>query len=820
MPAYSIKQITDIVRGKLQGNTDAVIKNLLTDSRNVVYPANSLFFAIKGERHNGHAFIYDLYNLGVHAFVISDIPANISNYSNAAFIIVENVLQALQDLAAYHRSQFKRPVVAITGSNGKTIIKEWMYQAMHTDKHVMRSPKSYNSQIGVPLSLWNLEPDHNIAIIEAGISLPGEMEKLEAMIRPDIGIFTNIGEPHQENFSNYQEKCNEKMHLFKNCKVLIYCRDHTYISNALNSDNYKHLKTITWSAKETADITVTSVKVNNSFTSITGNYNRQKFDFSIPFTDDASLENSLHLITFLLFQGYAMNTIAEKLKNLTPVAMRLELKHGINNCTIINDSYNSDLGSLAIALDYLDHQKQSPKKTLILSDILQSGRPMGELYKEVKSLITHKKVNRFIGIGPELSKQHDLFDASSQFFESTNEFIAAFRKDIFLNETILLKGSRAFEFERILKLLEKRVHETVLEININALVHNLNYFRSKLKPGVKLVAMVKAFSYGSGSFEIANILQFQRVDYLAVAFADEGVALREAGITLPIMVMNPEKSSFDTIIRNKFEPEIFSFAVLQDFTEAVKKAGITQFPVHLKLDSGMHRLGFMESEIDNLIVLLKNQNSLKIQSIFSHLAGSDEEQFDNFTNEQIKVFRFNSDKIIQAFPYKIMRHILNSAGIERFPDAQFDMVRLGIGLYGISALDATNVKNISTLKTVILQTKEVDKDESVGYSRKFLAKKPTRIGILPIGYADGLHRCLGNGVGKLLVNGKFVPIIGNICMDMCMIDITDIKAEEGDEVIVFGDNNPITEIAKQMNTIPYEVLTSISPRVKRIYYQE
>jgi alanine racemase len=500
--------------------------------------------------------------------------------------------------------------------------------------------------------------------------------------------------------------------------------------------------------------------------------------------------------------------------------MRLELKQGINDCTIINDSYNSDLGSLNIALDFLNHQNQHEKKTVILSDILQSGKKGEHLYGEIGKLVAQKNITQFIGIGQDLINHQHLFKENSQFYHSTEEFLNDFHKEHFANESILLKGSRSFEFERILKVLEEKVHETVLEINLNAMVHNLNYFRSRLKPGTKVVAMVKAFSYGSGSFEIANILQFQRVDYLGVAFADEGVALRKAGITVPIMVMNPEKSSFDQIIQYQLEPEIYSFKVLQQFAATVENFGQMHYPVHIKLDSGMHRLGFMEKDVDKLITVLQSQEQLQIKSVFSHLAGSDEEQFDGFTRAQIKVFDQESTKICKAFSHKILLHILNSAGIERFPEAQYDMVRLGIGLYGISAIDQNNVQQVSKLKTIILQIKQIPTNETVGYSRRFKAEKLTPVGIVPIGYADGLHRSLGNGVGKLMVKNTMVPIIGSICMDMCMVDLTGIDAQEGDEVIVFGDNNPITKLAALMNTISYEVLTSISQRVKRVYYQE
>jgi len=820
MPQYLLTKIASVVNGQIVGNKTNIIKHLLIDSRGAAYPSDSLFFAIKGIRHDGHKFISDLYALGVRSFVVETLPEKMAHFAEAGFIVVPNSLDALQLLAAYHRKQFYKKVVAITGSNGKTILKEWIYQAIHADIHVVRSPKSFNSQVGVPLSLWQIEPQYDIALIEAGISMPDEMEKLELMIRPDIGIFTNLGEPHQENFTDYYQKCAEKLKLFKNCKKLIYCSDYAVISELLDKPGFEKMQKFTWSRHLKADLQISHVKKDESKTIISARYLKKSWTFEIPFIDDASLENAILLASFLLVLGYEIPFIKSRLKLLVPVAMRLELKQGVNNCTIINDSYNSDLGSLAIALDFLNQQHQNTGKTVILSDILQSGRSRELLYSEVNKLLEQKNISRLIGIGTDLLAEKAQFAGNTAFYASTNDFLAHFRKGSFVNETILLKGSRSFEFERILKALEEKVHETVLEINLNAMVHNLNYFRSKLNAGTKIVAMVKAFSYGSGSFEIANLLQFQRIDYLAVAFADEGVTLREAGITVPIMVMNPEKTSFDQIIKYQMEPEIYNFKVLEQFTETVVNLGEINYPVHLKLDSGMHRLGFMENEIDHLITILQNQENLQVKSVFSHLAGSDESQFDEFTRSQISIFEQLSNHIIKAFSYPVMRHILNSAGIERFPEAQFDMVRLGIGLYGISVIDQAFVRQVSTLKTVILQIKQIEIDETVGYSRRFKASKRTTIGIIPIGYADGLHRILGNGVGKLLVHGRLVPILGSICMDMCMIDLSGIDAVEGDEVIIFGDAYPISELAHQMKSIPYEVLTSISRRVKRVYYQE
>lgn len=820
MPYYSLKQVHEILGGTLSGPEDGFISHLVTDSRGVAYPEASLFFAIKGTRHDGHRFIADLFQLGVRCFVVKHLTDEMMQLSGASFIVVKDTLLALQQLAAENRRSFSGPVVAITGSNGKTVLKEWIYQSIHQDKQVIRSPKSYNSQVGVPLSLWQLDNRYHIAIIEAGISLPGEMEKLEKMIRPDIGIITNIGEPHQENFIDYHHKASEKLKLFAHCKKIIYCSDQKVISEVLGTLEYHGTELFTWSYHYPASLFISGVEQKNAHSLIHALYKQKNIEFEIPFQDEASVENAIQLISFMLVLDYDTSTIRERLLQLAAVAMRLELKQGIHNCSLINDTYNSDMGSLSIALDYLNQQHQHAQKTVILSDILQSGKNGDVLYAEVSDLVVRKNINHFIGIGPDLMRYKSLFPPDSNFYPSTSDFLEHFKKEHFNDATILIKGSRAFEFERILKELEEKVHETVLEINLNAMIHNLNYFRSKLKPGTKIVAMVKAFSYGSGSFEIANLLQFQRVDYLAVAFADEGVSLRESGITMPIMVMNPEKSSFEQIIRYHLEPEIYSFGVLAQFTRTLEHLGETKYPVHIKIDSGMHRLGFITSETAMLISTLQQQDAVLVKSVFSHLAGGDEQQFDAFTAEQVAVFDETSSKILKAFPQRIMRHILNSAGIERFPEHQFDMVRLGIGLYGVSAVNQALVREVSTLKTVILQIKNIPANETVGYSRKFKALQHTRIGILPIGYADGLHRILGNNKGKVLVNNHLAPIIGNICMDMTMIDLTGITAADGDTVTIFGAGYSILEISRQMNTIPYEVLTSISRRVKRVYYQE
>lgn len=833
---YTISDIARIIQASQQVIlNDDPIRALLIDSRNLTQTEGVLFFAIRGERHDAHEFLGDIYAKGIRNFVVNELPENAEmEFAESNFLVVDDTLLALHQLTSHHRNQFTYPVIAITGSNGKTIVKEWLWQLLRDDYRIVRSPKSYNSQVGVPLSVWQMETGHNLAIFEAGISRMGEMAKLKAILKPQIAILTNIGSAHDENFTGREQKTNEKLLLLKNAETIIVCKDDASVFSKIQTE-LSTSKIISWSRKTKADLQISRITKEKSTKSdslgetlIKGTYNHRFIEIKIPFTDDASVENAIHCWAALLFLGLEDEVIASRMSLLVPVAMRLELKEGVNNCSVINDSYNSDLGSLSVALDFLNQQQQYPKRTLILSDILQSGKEENELYTEVSQLIRGKGVSKLIGIGEAISRHADLFgEMETIFYPSTADFLSAFHSSSFHNETILLKGARTFGFEAISKVLQQKAHETVLEIDLNALVHNLNFVKSRLNPGTKLMAMVKAFSYGSGSFEIANVLQFHRVDYLAVAYADEGVELRKAGITVPIMVMNPEEQSYDEMIRHKLEPEIFSFRVLQLFDEAAKRfkqRHPSQPPVavHIKLDTGMRRLGFEENDMNELIVRLRNSKELVVRSIFSHLAASDEQEHDEFTRKQVRAFTNMSDEIKNHFNYPIHRHILNSAGIFRFPDAQFDMVRLGIGLYGIAAdeEEQKNLKSVSTLKTTISQLKNVTKGESVGYSRKGIAHDNLRIATVPIGYADGLSRKLSNGNGKMFVQGKAAKIIGNVCMDMCMLDVTGINCAEGDEVIVFGPQHPITELASDMGTISYEVLTNVSRRVKRVYYQE
>jgi alanine racemase len=825
---YNLEQIAGLVNGELflRLPEKQEVIHLVTDSRKITAPDTSLFFAISGDRRNGHEFIQALVVSGVTSFVISQ-KEMLLRHQDVNFILVADPLRAMQQLAAHHRQHFTIPVLGITGSNGKTIVKEWLYQLLREDYHIVRSPKSYNSQIGVPLSVWQMSPDDTLAIFEAGISMPGEMANLEKIIRPDIGIFTNIGQAHDENFLSQKQKIAEKLRLFTGAAMLLYCRDYLGITEGINEASFlpPGLRYFTWSRKLKADLQIGRVSKGSSETEIQAVYRNDFISIRIPFTDEASVENAIHCWAMMLHLGYDQEIIGRRMEMLSPVAMRLEMKEGINNTSIINDSYNSDIGSLTIALDFLNQQKQYERRTVILSDILQSGKSEESLYKEVNDLLLRKGVRKLIGIGPAISRQQESFSMEKYFYTTTDDFLREYNTSRFQEETVLLKGARPFGFERISRNLQQKAHETVLEINLNAVVHNLNYYRSRLAPQAKIMAMVKAFSYGSGSFEIANIMQFHQVDYLAVAYADEGVELRKTGITLPIMVMNPEEQSFEAMIAYKLEPEIYSFRILKSFSEALKRnppADGQPFPIHIKLDTGMHRLGFEEEDVSQLIVRIKNNRLLRIVSIFSHLAGSDEQVHDGFTREQIEKFNLMSAQVTEHFKHKILKHILNSAGIIRFPEAIFDMVRLGIGLHGIAAgpQEQRQMQTVATLKTTISQLKNIKAGESIGYSRKAYAERDMVIGTVGIGYADGLNRKLGNGNGKMLVNGAFAPIIGNICMDMAMLDLTDIPAKEGNEVLVFGNEYSIIEMAKALDTIPYEILTNVSQRVKRVYFHE
>ena len=819
---YSIQQIQRIIKGKflnpLPFKQD--IEQLLFDSRHLIFANRTLFFAFAGDRQDGHDFIRELYEQGVRNFVVTK-KIRPASFPEANLLYVKKSIKAIQGLATFHRQQFNLPVIGITGSNGKTIIKEWLFQLLHQDYRVIKNPGSYNSQIGVPLSIWLIQQQHDLGIFEAGISQPKEMKKLAPIIDASIGIFTNIGAAHSEGFKNQTQKIREKLKLFKNTETLIYCRDHLKVDHEIRKLSNK--KCFTWSYTKKADLAIKSRLVDHKSTVIEAAYRQQKHRLTIPFTDDASVENALHCYATLCYLGFSIAAINKRINTLESVSMRLEVKKGIHGSILINDSYNSDLTSIEYALNFATKRDASKKLILVLSDILQSGQASKKLYQHVVKLIQAKKVQQLIAIGKEIKIIQTLLPSSFpvSHYQSTEAFLQALDIKEFYDAKVLLKGARVFEFERILRKFEEKAHKTVLEVNLSAIAHNLKVFGQFLNANTKLCAMVKASAYGSGSIEVAKILAFYRVDYLAVAYADEGVELRRAGIQLPILVLNPEEASFDAFLQYELEPEIYSIDLLKQFLQFTAQE--KNIPIHLKLDTGMHRLGFEAQDIPTLISLLKNNQQVIVKSIFSHLAGSDVSEHDIFTKQQVDTYLQLSEQIITALGYQPLRHILNSSGIVRFPQYQLDMVRLGIGLYGIdsSRLMQSQLKIVNTLKASISQIKEVDEQDTVGYNRSGKIDQFKRIATINIGYADGLPRKAGNGRYQVSIKGKKAPIIGNVCMDMCMIDVTHIpQVAVGEEVIIFGESPKVEDLANCLETIPYEIFTSVSNRVKRIYYRE
>ncbi len=832
---YRLSHIAGIINAEAIIVNDAVVDHLLLDSRKIYSAATSLFFALKGQRRDGHQFIPELYEKNIRNFVVSE-KIDTTKYPEANFLFADDTLKALQQLAAYHRKQFNSlsrpggiPVIGITGSNGKTIVKEWLYHLLHEDYNIVRSPKSYNSQIGVPLSVWQMSEQHTLAILEAGISQQGEMGRLQSIIQPTIGILTNIGEAHSEGFIDQEHKFREKLALFKNCAVVI--------GKEFDFENRKEfiellgedIKVLTWGFSKQNEFIVRAVEKKDSTTDITLIHHSGEKKITIPFTDDASIENAITCFCVLLYLSIDDAVIRDRMKKLQPVNMRLEMKNGINNCVIINDSYSADLSSLEIALNFLDQQSGVSKKTIILSDFLQSGLPDEELYDHILSSLKKHNVSRLIGIGERISgnlqslsgKQNQ--ELSAELFVSTEDFIKQFRSSHFKEEIILVKGARLFAFEQIVQLLEQKAHQTILEINLNAIVHNLKEYQKLLMPATKVMAMVKAFAYGSGGAEIAGILQYYKVDYLGVAYADEGVELRKAGISLPIMVMNPEESTFESIIEHNLEPEIYSFDILNSFDAFLQREGLRQYPVHIEVETGMNRLGFETGKIKELAEYLQKANTLKVQTVFTHLAASEDPQQDPFTFIQRDKFISAAIQLEKGIGYSVTKHLGNSAAIVRYPELQMDMVRLGIGLYGIDSTQSErlNLQAVASLKSTIAQLKYLKAGESVSYNRKSIVEKDSVIATIRIGYADGYPRRLGNGVGKIWVKEKLAPVIGAVCMDMTMINVTGIPdVQEGDEVIIFGKELPVQQIAEWAETIPYEIMTGISQRVKRVYFEE
>ncbi len=785
---YSLNHISDIIRANCVGDSAREIDSLLTDSRSLCFPETTLFFALKTTRGDGHLYVEHLYHRGVRSFVVNHIPSG--NFRDCTFLVVDDTLHALQLLACHHRDCFHIPVVGIAGSNGKTTVKEWLYQLLSPHFCVTRSPRSYNSQVGVPLSVWGLWQGTEVGIFETGISQPGEMESLARIVRPTIGIFTCLGEAHQEFFESMEQKCREIRCLFVHTDVLVYLSGNPVVE------------------KRIAEMPVRGKLI------------------ACPSVGDALQDNIALCRAACRYLGMSEEEVQKGVEELHPVAMRLEVLEGNRGCTLINDTYNSDLKSLDIALDFMNRRPESAtrQKVLVLSDIEQTGIAPEVLYAQVASLMASRGVERFIGVGSELMTHADVFrrqNISTEVFRHTEDLFSSAVLSGLHDSLVLIKGARSYHFDEVSDHLVRKVHQTILEINLRSIVDNLNHYRAQLLPGVKMICMVKADAYGAGAVEISKTLQEHHVDYLAVAVADEGVTLRKAGITSNIIVMNPEMHSLNILFKYQLEPEVYSFRLLDALIREAQKEGVTDYPIHLKLDTGMHRLGFHpEQEVETLVERLRSQSALQPRSVFSHFVGSDSDEFDDFSARQFERYTHAADTLQAASDHRILRHICNSAGISHFPQRQMDMVRLGIGLYGVDARNNHIIHNVSTLKTTILQIHDVPAGDSVGYSRRTFLNRDSRIASIPIGYADGLNRQLGNRRAYCLVNGQKAPYVGNICMDVCMIDVTGIDCAEGDTALIFGDDLPVTTLSDAIGTIPYEVMTAVSPRVKRIYYKD
>lgn len=808
----NIDQLAKVTHAEVSAHqkSETEILTLCYDSRQATHLPNELFVALKGATQDGHDYIPELLRKGSKFFLVEkDIPVA----SGGTFIKVKSCLLALQQIASYKRNQFEGCVIGITGSNGKTIVKEWLTSVLTTSHTVLASPKSFNSQLGVPLSVWPISNKYDLAIFEAGISRPNEMEPLQEILSPDIGIFTNIGSAHEENFINLEKKVEEKLKLFKRAKTLIYDKDDQLVSTLID----KHFKgdKIGWSRKSNGSIFVQ--KASNSLTIKWGDNTHY---FNTSFEDEASIQNLTHVIVSSIFLGIEDNLIQERIDRIKPVNMRLELKRGIEGNFVIDDTYNNDLAGLNKALNFMEQQRSHEQKTLILSDFIQSKVTL-EDFAKLNDLLISKGVDQLIGVGPQLSEASACFTIKSRFFESTEALINSDILDQLNNQLVLIKGSRKFALERVSLLLTEKVHKTRLEVNLDAVRHNLHFYKSLLKPSTKVMAVIKAMAYGSGSTEIAKLLEYNKIDYLAVAYADEGVALRKDGIDTPIMVMNPSEDDVYAMARNNLEPEVHGVSQLKHYYDAFKSLGRT-LPVHLVINTGMNRLGFNENQIKQLKEVLSLMPDLEVKSIFSHLAASDEAEHEGFSLTQIESFKQIATDITSMLANQPLLHILNSGGITRFAEHQLDMVRLGIGLHGVEVNERlqSQLMRPAQLKTIISQIREVKAGESIGYGRKGKAVQDMTIAVMAIGYADGYLRVFGNGNAYVSINQQKAKTIGNVCMDMTMIDITGLSVKEGDEVTVFGNSPTVSELAKWANTIPYEILTNVSGRVQRVFYAE
>lgn len=821
---YSISRIAEILHLPQPSYPLSTISTLLTDSRSLTYPTESLFFALRTRNNDGHRYIPELYARGVRNFVVEKEPEGMRNIPEVNFLIVTDVVKALQTIGRHHRMRFSAPVIGITGSRGKTTIKEWLYQLLQPDYNIVRSPRSYNSQIGVPLSVWEMNNDTTLGIFEAGISMPDEMAALQSIIRPNIGIITNITEEHHNGFDSIHTKCSEKVTLLRDCDCVIYNADNAIIAETLNSTSMP-AQEIAWSLRDSdRPLFISKIDKHYSSTTILYSYLQSDFSIEIPFTSDTDIENAIHCLATMLYLRRPSEEISQRMAALSPVGTRLNVVEGVNDCMLIYDSYTSDFHSLTPALDFMARRATADRtSTVILSDVTHEDMESQQLYRSIAHLLRQKGIGRFIGIGPEIKRYSRYFDINATFYESTDEFIATTSTSDFDHEFILIKGANHFQFDRLCEMLEARQHETVLEVNLDAVIHNYNFFRSRIKPETGIVCMLKASGYGAGSYELAKSLQSHGAAYIAVAVLDEGVDLRKAGITMPIMVLNPKVVNYKMLFSYRLEPEIYSFEILEEIIREAEKYGISEYPVHIKLDTGMHRLGFIEKDIPELVAMLSSQNFVKPRSVFSHLATADCLDMDDYTMRQFEYFDRCCNRLQEGFDFHIPRHILNSTGITRFPEYQYDMVRLGICLYGIPTLSdgsQDTLQPVSSLRTVIISINEWEADETIGYCRRGVLNRHSRIATIPVGYADGIDRHLGNGRADVLINGHRCPTVGNICMDLCMIDVTDVPCKVGDAVEIFGNGISVCELAERLDTIPYEILTSVSSRVKRVYYRE
>ena len=827
---YSITEIENVlnVTGGRIIDEDAIVSQLLTDSRSLTLPDETIFFALRTEADDGHNYIPDLYSKGVRNFIVASDYYALPECAAANYLAVDSPLDALQTLAMFHRRRFRElPVIGITGSRGKTTVKEWLYQLLKDDYRIVRSPRSYNSQIGVPLSLWDIDNNTDLAIIEAGISTTGEMDNLQAMIRPTIGIITNLGSEHNDGSATMEQKAQEKAKILNNCECIVYCADDPLVTHTIDpliESDVAH--GISWSRNHcAAPLQIDNTERGDKDTTMYYTYNDESGTLTIPFTADRDLDNAITCLAVLLHLGVDPEVIARRMSALTPVGTRLNVIEGVNNCTVIVDSYTSDYNSLTPALNFMTRRAGNRPCTVILSDLATESYSGAELYIRVSELLKTKRVNRMVGIGKEMCRHRQYFAElpHTRFFDDTQDFLNDFSKGDFDDETILIKGDPIYGFSQIIDLLEAKQHMTVMEVDLNALAHNFKFFKSLIKPGTKTAGMVKASGYGAGSYEIAKTLQDCGCDYLAVAVHDEGVELRKAGITMPVIVLNPNGVNYKAMFQYQLEPELYNLDMGRDLIKEGRKYGVRDFPVHIKIDSGMHRLGLTIEQIPELIELLQGQDIIKVSSVFTHLSVADEPEQDEYTRHQFEYFERCSELLMQAFPHPIMRHALNTSGVVRFPERQYDMVRVGIGLYGIRTLSDGSeeaLMPVSALRSIIISIKEWPAGTTVGYGRRGVLSRDSRIATVNIGYADGFDRHFGNGNVCMWLNGKLCPTVGNVCMDAVMIDVTDVPCKVGDTVEIFGEHVPVEQLSEARGTIPYEILTSVSPRVKRVYYRE